>query len=72
MFLVISLFRYLSLPVANFYGHCLVGRGHHKIKISDCVCVFSPQLHLIGLIWDCYIIKEVIEVDELDEGKQDK
>ena len=42
--------------------------------MSKCVYVFLYVCHvtfsrpLIGQKWECYIVEEVIDVDELDEG----
>ena len=67
-----------SLP---FYGRCLEGIGHHIVKMSLFlyVCLVTFSRPLIGQKRECYIVEEVIEVDELDKGnisvvlgKQDK
>ena len=33
------------------------------------VCVVTSIQPLIGPKWECHIIEEIIEVDELDKGK---
>ena len=69
----------------SFYGRCPEGIGRHNVKISFFPSFFLSICHvtfykpLIGQKWECYIVEEVIEVDELDKGnisaalgKQDK
>ena len=46
-----------------------MGRGRHNVKISFCMCVVTSILPLIGPMCECYIVDDIIEVDELDEGK---
>ena len=44
-------------------------------SLSVCLCIYlsiyvvSSIRPLIGPMWECYIVDEVIEVDELNEGK---
>ena len=51
---------------------------HNKLKLFSVfttpaqqlsVCVVTSIPPLIGPKWECYIVKEVIEVDELNEVK---
>ena len=53
-----------------FYGRCPEGIGRHNVKMSSClsICHVTFSRPLIGQKWECYIIEEVIDVDELDEG----
>ena len=55
--------------------------GRHNVKLSICLYVLLVTFSrpLIGHKRECYIVEEVIEVDELDKGnisaalgKQDK
>ena len=48
----------------KFYGHCPEGIGRHNVKMS----VYTFSKPLIGPKRECYIVEEVIEVDEHDEG----
>ena len=50
----------------DFYGRCPKGIGRHNVKMSVCLVTFSRPL--IGQKWEYYIVEEVIDVDELDEG----
>ena len=61
----------------DFYDRCPVGPGCHDVKISVYLykfflCAVTSIQPLIGPKLECHIIEEVIEVDELNEGKQDK
>ena len=56
--------------ILHFYSRCPEGIGRHNVKMSWC---------LIGQKSECYIVEEVIKVDEPDKGnisaalgKQDK
>ena len=58
--------------ILSFYGRCLQGIGHHNVMISLCplsICHATVSRHLIGQRWECYIVEEVIEVDEFDKGR---
>ena len=62
----------------NFYGRYPEGIGRHNVKMSSslsirlplclCICHVTFSRPLIGQKWEYYIVKEVIYVDELDEG----
>ena len=62
----------------NFYGRYPEGIGRHNVKMSSslciclslclCICHVTFSRPLIGQKWEYYIVKEVIDVDELDEG----
>ena len=47
-----------------------VGRGRHNVKMFICVSVYLVTFSrpLIGQKYECYIVKEVIEVDELGKS----
>ena len=79
------LFCYFLFMINSFNGRCPEGIGPHNVKMSLCPSVFLSICHvtfsrpLIGQKSECYIVKEVIKVDELDKGnisaalgKQDK
>ena len=56
-----------------FYGRCPEGIGRHNVKMSVylSICPFVMSYFfppLIGQKRECYIVKEVIEVDEHEEG----
>ena len=44
-------------------------------SLSVCLCIYlsiyvvSSIRPLIGPMWECYIVNEVIEIDEVDRGK---
>ena len=76
----------VAIPGA-FYGRCPEGIGRHTVKMSLCLsiyvflyfCLYVMSHFLIGPKSECYIVEEVIKVDELDkgnisfaEGKKDK
>ena len=58
----------------TFYGRCPESIGRHNVKMSLCLSICLSVCHvtfsrpLIGQKWECYIVEEVIDVDELDEG----
>ena len=62
-----------QLSESYLYGRCPEGIGRHKVKISFCPSVLLSFCHvtftrpLIGQKRECYIVEEVIEVDELDK-----
>ena len=68
----------ISLDRGHFYGRCQEGIGRHNVKMSSCLSIYlsiCPSIchvtfsrPLIGQKWECYIVQEVIDVDELDEG----
>ena len=39
-----------------------------SLCITHCVCHITSSWPLIGQKWECYIVNEVIEADELDKG----
>ena len=39
------------------------------VSVYVSVSLVTSIQPLIGPMWECYIVDEVIEVDELDEGK---
>ena len=53
-----------------FYGRCSEGIGRHNVKMSVYVplCHVAFLKHLIGQKRECYIVKEVIEVDKHNKG----
>ena len=57
-----------------FYGHCTEGIGCHNVKMSFYISICLSISHvpfsrpLIGQKWECFIVEEVIDVDELDKG----
>ena len=70
-----------SFQILHFYGRCPEGIGRHNVKMSVLMSVLLVTFSrpLIGQKRECYIVEEVIEVDELNEGnisnaagKQDK
>ena len=50
----------------HFYGRCPEGIGRHNVKMSVLLVTFSRPLN--GQKRECYIVEEVIKVDELDKG----
>ena len=59
----------------SFYGHCPEGIGRHNVKMCVFLSIFLSICHvtfsrpLIGQKGECYIVEEVIYVDELNKGK---
>ena len=52
------IFRHYQVCLDHvFYGRCPEGTGRHNVKMPP-----------IGQKWECNIVEEVIDVDELDEG----
>ena len=65
----------------DFYDCCPAGRDRHNVYTELCVCAYDVTSiwPLIGPKWESYIVEEVTEMDELNEGeifagagKQDK
>ena len=54
---------------SHFYGRSPEGIGRHKVKMSSClsICHVTFSRPLIGQKRECYIVEEVIDVDELDK-----
>ena len=67
---------FVAREIKNYsYGRCPEAIGRHNVKISFYilyvllyVCLVTFPRPLIGQKWECYIVEEVIDVDELDEG----
>ena len=52
----------------SFYERCPEGIGRRNGKISGLLLYVKFSRPLIGQGKECYIVEEVIEVDELDRG----
>ena len=50
----------------HFYAHCPEDSSRHNVKM--CICPITFSRPLIGQKRECYIVEEVIEVDEHDES----
>ena len=57
-----------------FYDRCPEGIGRHNVTMSFYMSICLSICHvpfsrpLISQKWECYVVEEVIDVDELDEG----
>ena len=53
-----------------YYGHCpeVIGRHNVKMSVPMSLCHVTFLKPLIGQKRECYIVVEVIEVDEYDKG----
>ena len=70
--------QHIFSPMNYFYGRCPEGIGRHNVKMSSClsmflsiflsICHVTFSRPLIGQKWECYIVEEDVDVDELDEG----